>query len=328
MIRNLFFTALLGAASLVAQGTCYQLPTGGSVSGKLSPFGSAIASNTKYQLLMLNTDVTTPGNICELEFMSTSTGTRHFDSIRIRLGYFALTGTTLGTTFSANLKNAQTVLDAKNYDWPYTGNVWGPIGLQKSFNYVPQIGHLVIEITVVGVIKAATGQAAFRADPSRQYIYSNGWTTEPTTGTLLNNCIAVEVCYKTAMANVYGLGCPGSNNTTPALVFTGTPKLSSSFSVDISSGPANANMFLVLGMQRPQTPLLLPGTTKCHAYPSLDVLILQTMTSTGTFSQNFAVPNQTGLTDVKVYAQAFPWDSNANAFGASASNYGRLRVGL
>jgi hypothetical protein len=328
MLLLTLFAALLGAASLVAQGSCYQIPTTSLTSGNTIPFGNATASNTKYQIMMLNTDLTNPGNICEVEFMPSGTGVRHFDSIRIRLGYFALSGTTLGTTFSANLMNPKTVLDARNYDWPHTQNQWTPIGLQSSFAYIPQVGHLVIEITVTGAyIGTRTGGTGFRVNTGRQRLYSRAWTTEPTTGTLATGSgLAVEVCYQTAMADVYGLGCTGSNTTIPALVFTGTPKLSSSFSVDVSGGLPNANMFLVLGLQRLQTPLLLPGATSCHAYTSLDIVLLQKLSSTGTFSQKFAVPKS--LPDcLKVYTQAFPWDSGANAFGASATNYGRLRVG-
>ncbi len=334
MLKHTVMAAALSAASLMAQGTCYQVPTTSLNSGNVIPFGSTKANipkwgNTKYQIMVLNTDLTKAGNICELEFMASGTGTRHFDTMRIRLGYFALTGATLGTTFSANLKNAQTVLDIKNFDWPHTRNQWNPIGLQNSFFYIPQFGHLVIEITVTGAhIGTSNGGPGFRVNNTRQRIWNSGWYSEPTHGTrVASNGLAVEVCYQTAMANVYGLGCPGSNNTIPALSFTGTPKQNGSFSLDVSGGQANANMFLVLGLQRVQTPLLLPGTTSCLAYPSLDIVLLQTMTSTGTFSQKFAIPNSVPGC-FKVWIQAFPWDKNANGFGTSATNYGRLRIGL
>ncbi len=51
------------------------------------------------------------------------------------------------------------------------------------------------------------------------------------------------------------------------------------------------------------------------------------MTSTGTYSSKFAVPNTSGLDCFKIYTQAFPWDKGANAWGTSATAYGRLRVG-
>jgi len=325
--------AALCAASLVAQSTCYQIPNGSMSGGNVIPFGSTQGAlstwgNQKYQMLVLSTDLgTKPGNICELGFAPSGTGVRHFDSIRIRLGYFAPTGTTLGTNYASNMKNAKTVLDVKNYDWPHTANKFNPIGIQDGFAYIPQLGHLVIEITVTGAY-VRSGGTGFRNPGGRQRLYAFGWTTEPTTGTRSATAgLNVEICYQTAMANVYGLGCPGSNNTIPTLSFTGTPKLNSSFSLDVAGGPNNANMFLVLGLKRVQTPLLLPGTANCNAYPSLDVVLWAKMTSTGTYSQKFAIPNDSRLNCFKVWTQAFPWDAKANAWGTSASNYGRLRIG-
>jgi hypothetical protein len=334
--------AALGAASLVAQGTCFQIPDNSMTGGNVIPFGSSLGSiatwgNQKYQILVLSSDVNNkPGNVCELAFAPGGTGVRHFDSIRIRLGYFALTGSTLGTNFAANMKNARTVLDAKNYDWPHTADKFNPIGLQNGFAYIPQLGHLVIEITVTGAY-IPSGTTGFRNATSsnpggaRQRLYNFRWGTppvEPTTGTWGSSAgVNVEICYRTAMANIYGLGCAGSNSTIPALSFTGTPKINGTFALNVSGGLPNAKMFLVLGLKRVQTPLLLPGTTNCNAYPSLDVVLLHTMTSTGTFAQKYAVPNNSSLDCTKVYTQAFPWDAKANAFGASASNYGRLRIG-
>jgi hypothetical protein len=334
--------AALGAASLVAQGTCYQIPDNSMTGSNVIPFGSTQTSlatwgNQKYQILVLSSDVNNkPGNICELGFAPSGTGVRHFDSIRVRLGYFALTGTTLGTSFAANMKNAQTVLDAKNYDWPHTQDKFNPIGLQNGFAYIPQLGHLVIEITVTGAYFRAgyTGSTGFRNASSsnpggaRQRLYAFRWTTEPTAGTRSSSAgVNVEICYRTAMANVFGLGCPGSNKTIPALSFTGTPKINGTFALNVTGGLPNAKMFLVLGAKRLQTPLLLPGTASCNAYPSLDAVLLYTMSATGTFAKKYAVPNNSNLDCVKVYTQAFPWDAKANAFGTSASNYGRLRIG-
>lgn len=336
MLHHALIVAALAAASLVAQSTCYQIPNGNMTGGNVIPFGSNQAGlgtwgNQKYQTLVLSSELgSSPGAICELAFAPGGTGVRHFDSIRIRLGYFALSGSTLSTTFSANLKNAQTVLDAKNYEWPHTADQFNPIGLQGSFAYLPQLGHLVVEITVTGAY-IPSGTTGFRNPAGRQRMYNYRWGTppvEPTTGTLGTSAgLSMEICYRTAMANVYGLGCPGSNNSIPTLAFTGTPKLNNSFSLDIAGGPNNALMFLVIGLQRPQTPLLLPGTTSCHAYTSLDFVLLQTTSSTGTSSQKFNVPNNSSLDCVKVYTQAFPWDKNANGFGTSATNYGRLRIG-
>jgi hypothetical protein len=332
MLRATLVAAAMGAASLVAQGTCYQIPNGTMSGSNVIPFGNTQATlstwgNQKYQIMVLSSELAA-GNICELGFGPAGTGVRHFDSIKIQLGYFALSGSTLGTTFSTNLKMAKTVLDAKNYDWPHTIDIFNPIGLQDSFAYIPQLGHLVIEITVTGayLTPGYSGSAGFR-NQSRQRLYSVSWTSDPSTGTVGATAgVSVEICFQTAMANVYGLGCAGSNNMTPALAFTGLPKLSNSFSVDVTGGLSNASMFLVLGLQRVQTPLLLPGSSNCHAYTTLDVVLLEKMDASGNYSRKFAVP-KSALDCLKVWPQAFPWDKAANAFGTSASNYGRLRVG-
>lgn len=332
MLRRILITAALSGAPLFAQGTCYQIPDDATI-GTVRPFGGSVQDPTsfrihKYQMLVLSTELG-KGDICELAFVPTGTGVRHFDSLRISLGYFGLTGTELSTTYSSNLPNPTNVLDIKNHEWPHTKDTFNPIGLQNSFAYDPKVGHLVIEVIATGAYlrEGWNGTAYFRSS-QRKAIDNQGWTTEPTTGFSTYAFVRLQICYQTAMADVYGLGCRGLFGFVPTLTFGGTPKLNSAFSLDVVGGRSNGNMFLVLGLQRMQTPLLLPGAEifNCHLYISPDVVLLHKMTSTGTYSQQFTVPSDTRLTDFKVWVQAFPWDP-INAFGTSATNYGRLRIG-
>ncbi len=99
-------------------------------------------------------------------------------------------------------------------------------------------------------------------------------------------------------------------------------------SIYLADGLPQANVFLVFGLNRPKTPLPLPGTTNCNLYTSLDIVGVTQLSAAGTFNMLVKIPNQTNLNCGKIYFQAFPVDKQANAFQASATNYARILVGL
>ena len=88
-------------------------------------------------------------------------------------------------------------------------------------------------------------------------------------------------------------------------------------------------MFFVVGLTATQTPTdMAPfGAPNCSIFTSLEVVLGATANASGSLSSQFTVPKYSVLICRNFYVQFFPLDNNANAFGVSASNYGRILVG-
>lgn len=268
------------------------------------------------------------GWITSLAFRSASTGQRHFDTVRVKLGYLSGSATKLSTDFDANLSNPVTVLDAENYDWPVLYDRFRMIGLQRRFFYDPGKGPLVVDIQVTGAYISGISNGASRT-LDRERVFATGWkTTPPRLGTYdSKGALHMEVCYEMPAISWYGRGCPGSSSRVPSLSFLGVPKTGSAWQLFGSDLPSGASFFLVIGASRLKTPYLLPGTTSCLLYMPVDALLTSKADDFGRFSALLGVPNNPNLSGHSVYAQVFPIDLKANAFGTSATFYLRLLIG-
>ena len=74
--------------------------------------------------------------------------------------------------------------------------------------------------------------------------------------------------------------------------------------------------------------LAFTGAPGCYLYHTPDIILGGVTTSTGTSRLAARVPNDRSILCVRVFTQAFPVDSNANSWGRTASNYGRILPGL
>src|SRR5262245_2196451 len=153
--------ACLAAAHLFAQ-NCAYAPDNVANAGTCNviPFGDAAGSaswtNQKYQMLVPAASISSaPYWIQELGFAPCASGLRSFSSLTIIMDHYV--GGSLTTTFAANLSaNAVKVLDVRDYDWQNVQDAWNPIGLQRPFLLIPQLGDLVIDIEVRGVRMTVT----------------------------------------------------------------------------------------------------------------------------------------------------------------------------
>jgi len=331
------------AASAPAQTKIYNTDNVGSTGTcNVIPFGSTAPSTTwsnqKYQTIMASTLFgTKTGLICSLGFANCGTGYQQFSTIDVKLDYYPGTGSTLTTTFSNNISSkAVTVLSAKNYVWHTKQDQWVHIGLQKPFLYIPQLGDLVVEITVTGATGTAgafhRGGSANLANVQRMYATGGSWVNNqpPATGSFSASAgLKMAVGFDAWALDTYGVGCPGSNSQTPALTLTGSSAIGQSVTLGLTGAPASAGMFLVIGLTAPPTPVDMAafGAPSCSLYPSLDVIVPTAANSSGVFSQQFPVGSSSSLICSKAYVQFFPHDKSANTFGASSSNYGRVLIG-
>jgi hypothetical protein len=265
------------------------------------------------------------GRISAIAFAACGSGNRHHDTMAVRMGY--LRGTALTTNFNNNMSGGVTVLSARDYDWKSTKDRWENLHLQQSFNYDPSKGPLLIEVTATGSHFTASPNS-YRTG-SRPRLYATSWTSPPSTGSVgSSSALKVRVSFDTGYADVYGVGCKGSNSKIPALAFSGTPRVGGSLKISVSGGLPNANYYWVLGLKRPLTPFPLPGGGTCKAYPSLDIVLGGKLNASGAQTVIGTVPNNPGLNGLRVFTQFFPWDARANFFGTSATPYGRMLVGL
>lgn len=290
---------------------------------------SATWMNQKYHTVVPSSAFNNKtGIITEIGFPACRSGYMDYQTIQIRMDYFQGTGTTMSTTFSNNISSkAVTVLNASNYRFNQTQGAWARIGLQQPFLYLPQIGHLVVEITVTG--GGGTGYS-FRTG-STPRLYAVSWiSTPPAAGTLgTTAALKMELGFDAAALDVFGIGCAGSNNMVPSLALGGSAVLGQNLSISVANALAKAPMYLVVGLSQLPTPfeMLAWGAPGCRLQISNEIILVQVADASGGYTGTFGVPNDTGLVSAKVYTQAFPFDRQANSFGTSATNYGRILVG-
>ncbi|MFQ5503876.1 MAG: hypothetical protein ACE5F1_03655 [Planctomycetota bacterium] len=328
--------ALLSSSHAVAQ-TCFYIPSNTPSTGTCNviPFGTTKTSSTwknqKYQTLLLKSQLKpTPGLICEIAFAPCGTGLRDFKSIEIVMDYFQGTGSTLSTTFANNISTqAKTVLKSSDYVWHVTRNQWNRIGLQKSFLYIPQRGHLVIQILVTEAGGQISG-GGFHRTNNQQRVYAFGWSgSPPPSGGTDRAALKIEVCYDAADLGLFGQSCPGSNNLTPALALTGSAKLGNTVTVGLSGAPANGPVVFILGANSSAPyPITLVGSgpTACRLYESPDILVVHVANASGNATQLLPVGRTVPLC-LRLYTQWAAIDATANSLGVTLTNYGRILTG-
>lgn len=158
--------------------------------------------------------------------------------------------------------------------------------------------------------------------------YSSG--VAPGTGTVTNRLPAVRICSDAAALSWLGAGCAGSNGLAPALGFRGNGRLGSHLDLVLSSAPPNGSAMLTFGYDsRPPFPFDLAalGMPDCRQYFDVTATVGIATDALGIASHRVTIPYASALAGQCVYAQALASDGQANAAGATVSNYGRIQVG-
>jgi hypothetical protein len=132
----------------------------------------------------------------------------------------------------------------------------------------------------------------------------------------------------------YGSGCTGTVGVPQLAAQAGSrPIAGQTFAADLSNLPFGIGL-VGLGLSNTQSGALpLPfdltpiGMTGCSLLA--DPAVFQVVTGVGTTAPwTFAVPPAPTFLGVVLYAQGFSLDPTTNAFGFTASNAGRLKIGL
>jgi hypothetical protein len=342
MSNPLFATGLAAALCIsTASAQSYFFPSDTPAVGTCNviPFGTTATStswaNQKYQCMATQAELgnVPVGTICDLAFApcGAGSGNYHFDTIEIVLAQS--NQATLSTAFAANLmQNPQVVLQATNYDWNVTGDQWNRIGFDRNYLYLAgNHPYLVIQITVTGTDMTGALSTGFHRDGTHQRVYSVGWTTAAGPAAAGSSGLAAlkwEVSFGQADLHSYGVGCTGSNGT-PALTLSGDGKINGTVGIDVANCMVTTPVFHVFGLFRyePRIPLSLIGAPGCYLYQPTNVILGGVSNTSGVYTLSSPIPNTTALLCARLYTQVFPFDRNANSWGNSASNYGRILVG-
>ena len=333
--------ALLGVApGLVGQSRFIPSDTPTTGPCNITPFGAERLvspwANQKYQCMATAAELggRAVGRITDLGFApcSAAVGSIHFDSIEVVLAQTS--ASVLATKFSKNLSgNVKTVLKATNYDWDVVGGEWNRLGLDLPYTYDSAAygQNLVIQITVTGCYKTGAVSTGFHRGVG-QRVFSMGWATSVgpgNFGVVDAAALKFEVGFDVGALTFHGIGCRGSSGLAPTLQMVGDPEPGGSIFVFVSRCASNASSLHVLGLTRmePQIPLAVIGAPTCSLFTSTDVLLPTQADVTGQYFLVLQVPNDKAFISRSFFTQGFPLDAKANAWGRTASSYGRILIG-
>ena len=327
MLRSSLPCILMLSASAVAQN--FYIPDNDPTMGTCNviPFGNTTAGtfyNSRMQVRATAAELGGQGNlITGLGFACCGTGAGTYTSLEIVIDHIP-SGQPLSTAFAANLTaTAMPVLTVGNYTWNLDANTWNEVGLQQFFPY-NGVDDIVIDITAIGSICPG----GMRRGTNTRVYWTAASGAPPATGTLSSSATKFEVSMLTARTSSYGAGCPGTNGT-PLLSFSGSAVVGSTVSVDLINGVPGGIALLLAGTTNASPyPLDLsflnaPG---CFLYTDLvftDIALLDAM---GVGS--YAIPAPTSAAGFLFYTQYACLDPNANGFGFTTSNYGRVLMGF
>lgn len=327
--------ALLSSPGLHAQ-NCVFLPSDTPAAGTpdFRPLGNGnpldpTYSDMRYQIqLPASVLGNQPFDIQELYVAPAGSHQRTFTTIRVRFGH------------NPNPMGAQMVFNTTGFtaspiqyfefQFDSTANEWLPLGMSHPFTYNPALGSLNLEFLVrdAGVQPGGTGSVGLRTDPSIPFVWTSG---QGYNGTLVpGGGIKVRLCTDAHGTIEYGVGgCTGSNGLRPTLSYGGSTQIGSTLQIQLNDAPpANGSLaFLVYSTVPRQGPLDLSplGMTGCDARVFGSVILTETINGG---SHQVPLPLPIGLpSGVRFWNQWFCLDLGANAFGLTASNFGRFLIG-
>ena len=321
-MRNHFLVCITTlAAGLSAQSFYIPSDTPAVGTANSFPFNT---SNMRYQALVRATELnSTPAVITGFALAPSTTNTLEFAQVTMKMAH--LSAATLSTTFDTNLAaGAVTTMDAPDFVWPVTANVWNEVDLQTPFVY-NGVDNVVVEFLVTGRV---TG-SAMRRDATNQRVYLGSYTGQATGTDGGNTAFKMRLITGDASLATFGRGCAGSNSQTPTLSYTGTSQLGQTLTVNLANALPTTPCFASFGnFSAPPFPidLAILGLPGCRAYHDAAVLLGTATDASGTASIAIAIPANPALVGYVLYSQWLAFDNGATG-GLTTSNYGRALVG-
>ena len=128
----------------------------------------------------------------------------------------------------------------------------------------------------------------------------------------------------------FGAGCKGTAGV-PELHLSGSARIGiGTIGISVTNAPSTSTLLHVFGLQRyePAIDLGFAGAPGCRLYQTTDLVFAGATSSTGTYLLSAKVPNDRTILCTRIYTQVFPADKNANNWGRTATNSGRILPGL
>ncbi|MCA8944175.1 MAG: hypothetical protein KDB80_16540 [Planctomycetes bacterium] len=125
----------------------------------------------------------------------------------------------------------------------------------------------------------------------------------------------------------YGQGC-GSSFMGPIHLTLGTiPDIGTDALFELTNGVPGNPAWLLLGFVPMNTDLTPIGAWGCHLYVNPVVTVAKNITAVGTAEFEYAIPMNTSLIGVHLFAQGVAQDVMANAFGLVLTNGIEMSIG-
>jgi hypothetical protein len=215
-------------------------------------------------------------------------------------------------------------MDAPNFVWPVTANVWNEVDLQVPFLY-NGVDNVVVEFLVTGRV---TG-SAMRRDATNQRVYLGSYTGQPTGTNGGNSAFKMRLITADASVATFGRGCLGSNALRPTATFSGSSQIGQTLNHDLANALPTTPCVAAFGFtSAPPFPFDLSpfGFTGCRAYVDPAVLLTTLSDASGAATISIPIPNASIFVGYLLYHQWIAFDTGA-AGGLTTSNYGRALVG-
>jgi hypothetical protein len=336
LLATLLATAsLLSSANLSAQACQFQ-PSDTPATGNPDPrpFGNGNPADPNYGTMRYQLQVPAsafgnqPAVIRELFVASAGSFSHTFAEVQVRFGH---SPNPLGTQMVFNMTGfTARPIQYGQFQIDTEADAWTPLGMAFPFQYNPAFGSLVLEFFVRqnGALPGGTGNIGLRTDPSIPFVWTSG---SGYNGTIVNGGgIKLRLCTDSFGTIEYGVGgCIGSNGERPTLSYGGSAQIGSTLQIQLSDAPAAATTLAVLAFS--SQPRVGPfdltgiGMTGCDARV-FDTFLFTEVISGGTHQVPIVLPPGIPIGQ-RFWNQWFCLDLPANAFGLTASNFGRFMIG-
>jgi len=251
-------------------------------------------------------------------------GIEDYTTFVIRAG--VTTQKTLTTTFSTNLPDQRIQVDLSGTKLtgggtqPAPANKWVEFDICNPFFWKPG-DNVCIDFTSKSKVAGTYCRTAIGTGVGR--MLNTSYTPTTTTGTTYTSggIKLMMVIDDPTKVVTYDKGCPGAGNVTPVLSHRGSTKLGSGvLFLDLTKARASARTILAIGLKCQNFRL----NTGCTLNPSLDILVFNTTSSTGTMTVAGSVPKDTKLRGLTIYTQFAVDDPKAQSapYTFSLSNTG------
>lgn len=249
-IAGLPWLALAFAATATAQvyvpdanpaaGPVNSVPLGGK--GPSGPF-----QNMRAQIRVPASFLPGAGStITDLGFAGADNAGYTYTLLEVRLAH--LPGTTLTTTFAANLANEVVVLRKSNTTLPLALDQWRPAGLTASFAH-DGARDLVVDVVIQGAYFTGTAPGTHRSSTLETVYALNYDVAQPVPGALGPYLAGSKLALTLSSGSVVvvGSGCPKPDQQPVDIAYSGTPARNATFTVRASAAPAQARLALLVG---------------------------------------------------------------------------------